>query len=614
MTQSFSKQFFRTFGSLKFAVVLLTLLAIILGLTTIYESMTSTALAQRYVYQSGWFLALLGLLGLNVFCSMMTRFPWKRYHAGFVVTHIGIIILLLGSIIGLLFGVEGTVTLAENGREVSAIRLNREAVYLGAADGGHEVQLPVEMNGHFPRNLGINSEYFGGLQARVLNVFSNTTTRTVVEEGGDAEGPAVHFVFDRWIEGHESHPINYSGWLAPGDSERNNTFGGSVLFKIERVQSDTTLAERMKPPVEPEAGSRGVVRFQFNDTTFSVPVDEYIGKEFNAPDSDVTVLLKEYFADFRVDSKSGQPISASDAPNNPAILFELNAPSGTANGFVFANFPGMNIIRSEDIPQSAVQARYMFRRNGDAAASNAVASNAVASSGHDVITFLIGPNDEVYYVAESKNADFQAGRAPVGEAFELDWSGRAEVVVDEIIGNPRFSKQVVPTPLEPGSRFSFPAVELEISKDGDTVSRLLRWGAPGVFEVGGEAFSARYGYAEKPLGFSVKLLEFSSPKYAGTDMPAAFESNVRLEDPESGLVMERKIWMNNPLTYRGYKLSQSGYEEGTGGRPDKSIIQVMRDPGYPLKLTGSIFIVIGILTVFYIKPFSSLKMPRGERR
>jgi len=33
--------------------------------------------------------------------------PWKRHHTGFLLTHLGIIVLLAGALIGRLYGVEG---------------------------------------------------------------------------------------------------------------------------------------------------------------------------------------------------------------------------------------------------------------------------------------------------------------------------------------------------------------------------------------------------------------------------------------------------------------------------------------------------------------------------
>ena len=71
---------------------------------------------------------------------------------------------------------------------------------------------------------------------------------------------------------------------------------------------------------------------------------------------------------------------------------------------------------------------------------------------------------------------------------------------------------------------------------------------------------------------------------------------------KTGDAFEKKIWMNHPMTYRGYRISQASFSEGTDGAPTQSTLQVMKDPGWPLKWIGSILIVAGITTMFYFQP------------
>lgn len=84
-------------ASLKLAVVLIFSLAVILGLATFVESHWGTAAARWYIYHTGWFAAVMALLGVNIFCAAAIRFPWKRHQTGFVITHLGLLILLAGS-------------------------------------------------------------------------------------------------------------------------------------------------------------------------------------------------------------------------------------------------------------------------------------------------------------------------------------------------------------------------------------------------------------------------------------------------------------------------------------------------------------------------------------
>ena len=86
---NFFRSLFKFVASLKLAVILLVMLASILAAATYYESVYDTKTAQHLVYHSSYFACFLGLLFVNVFCSTLSRYPWKRHQVGFVVTHVG---------------------------------------------------------------------------------------------------------------------------------------------------------------------------------------------------------------------------------------------------------------------------------------------------------------------------------------------------------------------------------------------------------------------------------------------------------------------------------------------------------------------------------------------
>ena len=111
---------FRCLASLKLAVVLLVVLAAVLAWATMLESSLGRNFAQWYVYKAVWFIALLALLGLNILASTLIRFPWVRSGLGFVVTHAGLLVLLLGAIQTFQRGIEGQIVVGE-GQSVDSI-------------------------------------------------------------------------------------------------------------------------------------------------------------------------------------------------------------------------------------------------------------------------------------------------------------------------------------------------------------------------------------------------------------------------------------------------------------------------------------------------------------
>ena len=79
-------------ASLKLAIIVLAILAVVLATATVLESRYGTPFVQWYIYHSNWFVGLLALLGLNVFCATARRWPWKWHQLGFVATHAGLLV------------------------------------------------------------------------------------------------------------------------------------------------------------------------------------------------------------------------------------------------------------------------------------------------------------------------------------------------------------------------------------------------------------------------------------------------------------------------------------------------------------------------------------------
>src|SRR5262249_9141928 len=102
---------FDALASLRLAVIVMVALAGSCLAATLYESKHGPPAAQRDFYRTPWFSAILVTLGINIFCAMMKRYPWKKHHAGFVLAHIGILTLLVGSLVSLHFGLDSNMAL-----------------------------------------------------------------------------------------------------------------------------------------------------------------------------------------------------------------------------------------------------------------------------------------------------------------------------------------------------------------------------------------------------------------------------------------------------------------------------------------------------------------------
>jgi len=127
MANRFFQRIFRFCASLKLAVVVIALLILELAIATFYEARFSAEAAQLRVYGSPFFVLTLAALAVNVLAAAVIRFPWTRRQSGFVVTHLGIEILLAGCLASFLYGVDGQVALRP-GETADQISLRRELV------------------------------------------------------------------------------------------------------------------------------------------------------------------------------------------------------------------------------------------------------------------------------------------------------------------------------------------------------------------------------------------------------------------------------------------------------------------------------------------------------
>ncbi|MBI3324580.1 MAG: cytochrome c biogenesis protein ResB, partial [Candidatus Omnitrophica bacterium] len=100
------------------------------------------------------------------------------------------------------------------------------------------------------------------------------------------------------------------------------------------------------------------------------------------------------------------------------------------------------------------------------------------------------------------------------------------------------------------------------------------------------------------LPFAVKLLDFRKIDYPGTQMAAGFESDVQLTDPQRGVILMRKISMNNPLKYRGYSVFQSSYVPGA---VETTVLSVRNDPGTPFVYAGFLIVILGVAAMFILR-------------
>jgi hypothetical protein len=130
-----------------------------------------------------------------------------------------------------------------------------------------------------------------------------------------------------------------------------------------------------------------------------------------------------------------------------------------------------------------------------------------------------------------------------------------------------------------------------------------------------ETLQASFGPQIVPLPISLELKNFAVERNEGNDSPAGFKSTVMVRDAD-GNSATGSCSMNEPMNFPDtfwrrwtgltYKISQASWNPQNLGQ---SSVQILLDPGWFFKWTGSLMVCIGIFTMFYLRPPRDARHP-----
>jgi len=572
------KPLIRLLGSLRIAVPLLVAIAGVLAWGTVYETRFGTAAVQRFIYQSWWFQALLGFLAVNLAIAALERYPWKRKHLPFVLAHLGIILILVGGIIGGRFGIEGQIIIPE-GQAERLLQLPQNVLLIRQPNPGITRVIPTNFEAqawvHEP-----HKDFTVPLGDRVVRLtvdryFPDAQLLEEVTDEGTEENPAVRL--------RMFHEVQHDDvWLFARDPERFGVRWGDAHLLFLEPTAPEQLDQLLRRSTTSEH-PRGVVsvRVPNQAQAVEIPVPEQLHQPLTIEGTPYTITFKDYFPDFAI-SEQGL-VSRSDEPKNPAVAFTLSGPEGTDAHLLFAFHPDFPALHGRAHTIHA-QVRYLH------AATSALPPNSFA--------ILRTPSGALSAALTGATGERQSIEPlQVGTRYTHPWLGyQFEVAVyypkaKHIQHMTNRSDEVRTEALH------------VIGREGEqTAEAWLGLRDSAALSLGVEPIIVEYRPAEQELPFSVKLLDFRKIDYPGTQMAAGFESDVELSDSQRGLILMRKISMNNPLKYRGFSLYQSSYVPEP---VETTILSVRNDPGTPLVYTGFLIVILGVASMFILRAKTS---------
>ena len=613
----------RFFASVKLAVVLLAVLIIAAITGTLYESSFDANVARAYVYGAPWFNLWLTLLATNLAVSAFSRWPWRKHHVAFLVTHLGIITLLAGSLIGRIFGTEGSVTLFKGDPPSNRLLINEHQLRVHDTDGiikGY----PAEFLNHppkpdKPRDLGALAN---GARLRIVDyapALDAKLTPRPVPSGG---APAVHFTITTAMMNQK-----LESWLLADPPEHSRFSMGLANIELKRGTADPSTGEKSAPvaaadqtsteleeavfafskaPDEqisrvikgggtgakvrlesPTGGNKGQVAVSLGGKDFTFDVTQHLGRDTRIGDSAFSLRIDNYWPDFRIEE--GKPGSVSDQPNNPAVLVTIH---------------GKGVPAAASPENSHGVGKEMTTTGGPPTMP------ATGDGAPNHLTLFIADDGGITYQLVSRKNGTSSGQLELNKPLGTGWADW-QLVIDKILPHAEHWMEFNPIPADTGaSTKEMPdGVRVQLEQNGEKIEQWVPAGWQISVPIRPNPVMIAYGFRQMPLPIGLELLDFEVKRNEGSDSPAGFKSTLRVSTPEGNAAVG-SCWMNNPFSYPThwwrpwtgltYKISQASWNPEN---LSQSTVQILRDPGWSLKWIGSLLVVAGVFMMFYLRPY-----------
>jgi len=619
---------FEFFASLKLAVVLLTMLIVAAIAGTLYESSFDAKVARAYVYGAPWFNLWLVLLGANLACSAFSRWPWRKHHLAFLITHLGIITLLIGSLIGRILGIEGTMTLFKDEPPANRLLVDQRQLRVHDVDGivkGY----PAEFLHHpptpqHPRDLAWLAS---GAHLQIVDYGPAIEAKLSPRPLSDGGEFALHFTIatammnqhlESWLLADDPQHARFSMGLAnielkhgtaPDSGTGDSSNRAASTTKDQAVDLEESIFAFSKAPDEqigrirkggstgvkvrllaPKDGNKGQVLISSGDNEASFDVAENLGREVAIDGTSLTLKIENYWPDFGIENR--KPSSLSDQPNNPVVLVTIHG-------------KGIPVAAAETNP------------HGDGKAITATGGPPAMPAPDEQIpnrlTLFIADDGAITYELISRKNGKSLGKIDFNQPLATGWADW-QLVVDKTMPHAQQWTDFTPVKSEERSTSStaadFPdGVRVRIQQNGETLEQWVPAGWQIAIPTAPDKTTIAYGWKVIGLPIGLQLLDFEVKRNEGSDSPAGFKSTLGIVTTD-GETAKGACWMNHPFSYPGtwwrtwtgltYKISQASWNPEN---LNQSTVQILRDPGWLLKWIGSLLVVVGVFMMFYLQPY-----------
>ena len=667
---------FKFFSSVKLAVVLLSVLVVASIAGTLYETSFDAKVARAYIYNAWWFDLWLTILCVNLACAAFSRMPWKRHHTGFLITHLGIIILLVGAMIGRGWGIEGTMTLHKGEQPNNQLTVDQRVLRV-EEPGSETRQFPVEIIGRHPTpthpwSLGQTA---GGWDITLVDyapqidaAFEPQAVPPTMAAATAESQPAVRV---RLVTKRVGATLD--NWLLAGDPEHGSLdLSGLASVQLQRGVAPTSPTDPAAAPTTPttavapaagaapggvneafvalalnptqtvdipspgstpsganvrltvDSASKKTVFVDWRGATWSFDPDTDQGKPQDLSGSGLSVVIEGYWPDFVM--REGKPATASPDPRNPAVLVRVTGKLPAAAADDPAPPPPTSVTAAPGVPPPM--------------------SAGTQASNQAVI--YCDDQGHLTYTLKSRAAPTPVrGTLKPGDPIPtgwMDWQLEAVQAIPAAINRTTFHpvREARPTTNDQSATSGDPAVvnggggnnlpgPMNAGSRGEGVLVRLshhgqsheQWAAVGwqvTLPTTPQPTRLAYDSLIQGLPIGLQLENFEVKFNEGTDDPASFKSYLKVTDVE-GRDGTGSCSMNQPFNFPGHWWNtfsgltfKMSQAQWNPNDLNQSTVQILRDPGWLFKWIGSLLVSVGIFTLFYLRPTKIPVAPGAKAR
>lgn len=549
---------FRLLSDLRVGAVLLAIMAVASGVATFVESHYSglanneigRSAAYDMIYDAPWFNVVMIVFCVNLLLNLVRRLARGRQEVGFLMVHIGMLVIMAGAGMTRWMGFEGYLHIREG-----------EANNMVASAKTYAIVEEGDVSGHFPVRL-----YDTGPQnhERQVNLPNGTVSLSVDEYW-------IRFE-ERLMPGPGGQPLVALSTMGMGGNRQSVTLRPGDR---QSLGSTSVIFHRGELPTAADTESRyGKVRVRAGGESCSLNVVPEPGSLGSCGGWDFELV--EFQTDFHVGGESDP-----DGPMlNPMVKLAVSSPDGEqAETILFALHPEFGTMHSQADLLSQVDLVYEVSTGVDLA----VVDGAIVMRAPFELT------------VSGMGGDADSETVPVGQTVAVERQkvyagGSGYQVVPTMV-----EMSVVETPALSDNPGAPAAARLSVTMGDQRAQAVCVKGGVGqTVRLGDRTFRLKYGPVMRALPYELHLDDFVLETYPGSDNPASYESHVRLFDAEKGVDGEPvRIWMNHPLNHRGTKHFQSSYDRDRLG----TVLSVNKDPGKMPTYVGYTIISLGFCIV-----------------